>query len=499
MLVLVSLAFSTSSRSSDAITLPVKGGWSFTAYSNREPFSEAYVQSFSSVFSSAEMQQLGLYPGNAGDHMIQSWQDAEYLEQGNIAVMQSHGNIFGPDLDYVPGVASRAVNWYEWGDLGRTQWVAIGGCDVLGFTIAPSGAPSPYWPAAARWNTAFRGITGILGYRSSSWYRPQDRGLAANTARIFATRLTAGDTFYLAWRHAADYLHRVIGRTAEIAVFASSQEALSDTLYAFKADRLQSLDVGSVRRTHVGRGWGPCYHYPSKVDENGIPIDYRICPPKPFQKSFDAPATLFAESFTEVSRSLAVLEVTSQGSAVAMALGDLSGTYEMVVDEAGLEILRIWSFPINPSTREPQVLVNRIQDAVQDTGVVLVQDSLPGDSDVLDGSTDVSLVPHIDSGSESVRMDTFGITLEYLDKELRIVESPMLYLSDTGRQQVISMNRTMADDVFNALTEEGWRVYVQPTEVIYNVDSSADRVTPSIAVNAIIERSRLRQSIQILQ
>lgn len=263
------------------------GGWSFTAYSNPEAFSETVVQSFAAYASSIGMDNKGTYPGNAKNYMIEQYnQDKDYIERSHLALIDSHGNVFGPDLEYVPRSRS-GFSWYQWGDEGLLQWIMIQGCDCLGFPIFPDGRPAPFYPSPDRWDGAFLGISGLLGYRSASYYQksllsPQliaDAGLPihtmslpADTAAVLVNAVASGQTFFDAWTAAADFLHRSLDVQAEVAVFASAEACLRDSVGSFYPERKLGLEASSIRYRRVGSGKAPIYHYCDRVDLAGNPL-----------------------------------------------------------------------------------------------------------------------------------------------------------------------------------------------------------------------------------
>ena len=245
----------------------IKGGWSYTAFSNDEPYSRAFVNGFSRVFSAMRMENLGTYPGNARNSMLQQ-NDDQYVELGNIAVLQSHGSVWGPDLEFLP--STFGTWWYNWGDKHKLQWVLIGGCDCLGYSTYPNGEISDYHPRVDRWDRVFDGISGVLGYRSDSYYSPNDINLADRAGVHLASRLVNGATFVDAWRSTATYVHRSLGRRAEMTVFASSVSALSDNLRTFEQSRPIGLDQRTISTYSIGTGSGPTFRgYCPNVDYDG--------------------------------------------------------------------------------------------------------------------------------------------------------------------------------------------------------------------------------------
>lgn len=246
---------------------PIKGGWTHTSYSNDEPYSRSFVAGFSREFSAMQMENLGTYPGNANNEMIQQNGD-QYIEVGNIAVMQSHGSVWGPDLTYLPSLFG--TWWYDWGGKNKLQWVLIGGCDCLGYAKYPNGQISDYHPRVDRWDRVFQGVSGVLGYRSDSWYQPTNTSLADRAGSVLARRLTNGASFVEAWRTMATYVHRSLGRRAEVAVFASSKAALQDNLVDFEQSRPKGVDQSTISTQVIGAGSGPTYSgYCPSVDFDG--------------------------------------------------------------------------------------------------------------------------------------------------------------------------------------------------------------------------------------
>lgn len=246
----------------------IEGGWSFTAYSNREAFAMEFARGFSTSFSSHRMEDLGTYPGNARNSMIEVGNDRKFIEAGNLAVLQCHGNPYSIDLEYVPQVA-RSPYFYKWGERGRLQWVLCSGCDVLGFPVYPDGRPSSRYPDPSRWMDSFKGLSGILGYRSGSWYAQNNPGLGRMSGNVLAEELVSGRTFWGAWRAMADFLHRRLSQKAEACLFANSVAAVADTLKSYALDRTHQLDMSAMRRALVGHGSAAYYHYCDRVDESG--------------------------------------------------------------------------------------------------------------------------------------------------------------------------------------------------------------------------------------
>ena len=249
----------------------IKGGWQYTAFSNAEDFSNAVVNGFAATMDDAKMEQVGLYPGNAKESMIRWYADSEFIEAGNISLLHCHGNPWvGPSLEYMP---TPMLNWpgtFEWGDRGKLMWVGLGGCDILGFSTYPDGRVAAECnPRPDRWDSMFKGISGVLGYRSSSWYSKDNPTLGALTGSTFANSLLSGMTFFEAWFTAGDFLHRNIGRQAEIAVFVSSKDALEDTLEKYSLERNVGIYPPGIRRRLVGRGPAPQFDYCEQVNEDG--------------------------------------------------------------------------------------------------------------------------------------------------------------------------------------------------------------------------------------
>lgn len=248
-----------------------KGGWSFTGFSNAEAFAIQATNGFAHAFKSANMENAGTYAGNAKNHMIYSFgNDKKYIERGNFSFIVSHGSpTDGPNVEHMP-LNNKSWNLVEWGEAGRLQWVGMTGCDILGFPTYPDGTIAfDCWPRPERWNGIFQGVSGILGYRSGSYYQANNLNLAKSTGEVLSHELTSGATFFDAWISMADYLHRRLDQMAEVAVFASSTDSLSDSLTSFVPERNLGLDLLSIRRAMVGRSRPAHYNYCERVDERG--------------------------------------------------------------------------------------------------------------------------------------------------------------------------------------------------------------------------------------
>lgn len=245
------------------------GGWSFTAYSNGEPFSVGAVKGYAQEMERHRMDNRGVYAGSAQNTMLRALGDREYVEACNIAFIQSHGNTSGPDVEYHPP-ASATYGLYRWGDRGKLQWIACGGCDILGLVTYPNGSLAAHkYPNPSRWNIAFQGISGILGFRSSSYYQPRNYRLGSNFGAMFAREFCNGKTLWHAWVLATDYLHRMIGVRAEACVHVNSELSLNDKVTSYNLERKKVHDINSLRRQLVGRGGSPTYSYCHQVDSNG--------------------------------------------------------------------------------------------------------------------------------------------------------------------------------------------------------------------------------------
>jgi hypothetical protein len=283
------------------------GSWPFTAFSNAENYSKFVIQGFRDASEAQGDASLGYYDGNAKNRMLRSYgDDSNYIEKGNLAVISSHGNIYGVNVEYSPVSGEKLVADFEWGNNGVLQWVLIDGCEMLGFAKGPDGKPAAnargWWGedlSALRWNGAFAGISGMCGYRSMSWYVPGfvselspwiDKGPRLGYAKGKLTRdlLSAGHTFPSAWTRSADWIHRNLRRGADVTIYASHPECLGDTLTTFASDRRMGVDLNSVISAIVGAG-PPEYDYPTTVDADGNP-------------TASAPAKLAAPADHEVVR-----------------------------------------------------------------------------------------------------------------------------------------------------------------------------------------------------
>lgn len=149
-------------------------GWTCGAFSNPKTFSTSAAQTFVNACSNISMGVSFAYPGNAKNSMLEISQDAQYIERAMLVAVYGHGNIYGPDVEYVPHLRSLQYPWHVWGDLGIQRWIFVGGCDALGFPVKPDGQPVANADEAPpmRWSGTFAGISGICGYRSESWYVP---------------------------------------------------------------------------------------------------------------------------------------------------------------------------------------------------------------------------------------------------------------------------------------------------------------------------------------
>ena len=272
-------------------------GWLCGAFSNPESFSTAAAQTFVSAGNNIGMGISFVYPGNAKNAMIESsdygGQDSQYIERTMLAAMYGHGNLFGPDLEYVPHFNILQAPWHKWGDLGVLRWVFLSGCDALGFPVDPGGhavAASDIAPPT-RWSGTFAGISGICGYRSESWYIPgfqQMMPLSQNFdveilqvgsgyAQTLVDQMNALNTFWGSWVQAASWLHGQLSRQAQPACFVNRAESLGEHLKNYLWDRRSGLAVPSIQWTTVGSGTAPVYEpgYCPTCDANG----HSTCPP----------------------------------------------------------------------------------------------------------------------------------------------------------------------------------------------------------------------------
>ncbi len=451
------------------------------------------------------MDNVGTYPGNAKNDMISSWGDANYLEASHLAVMQCHGSVWGPNLEYVPRL-EKNVGQYEWGEGGKTQWVVIGGCDVLGYTINVDGTPSHHYPRANRWNDSFKGISGILGYRSSSWYRPTDRGLAASTARLFASRLLSGETFWNAWISATDYVHRVIGRKAEAAVFPNSREALRDTLLQFRSERTDGLDESSIRRRTVGRGRAPCYHYCHHVDANGeLRCDHACSPKEALAAKHEVSPGFFLDpGLGDATQTLQTyrLERESNTTLGTQVLAGLGGEYQDVLGDNGDLLLRRWNVPRNGDGPQADELVTRFREAANADGITFMVDEREAD---LAGEGDgaikcIALDPVISDAQGDVTISDYGVVLEWRDEDLIVSEGPRLKITPTGQSKTINLDRQALIGALAGFVEENWTVDVTDVGAMYlpKVDGGEWVLQATLAAHAIVQREETRQAVQVL-
>lgn len=279
-------------QTSSATTLALRGdvgglgvGWSCGAYSNPETFSKAAAEQFASACSRVGMSVGFLYPGNAKNEMILQ-KDSDSLEKVHLIAMYGHGSPWGPDLEYVPSANIMSWSSYKWGDAGVSRWIFIGGCDAIGFPVfTDDGSPAPNaYPSLHRFGSAMQGVSGICGYRSSSWYIPGFQALSPinewgtiDMTRVgggygaeLANRMGALQSFYDAWTGSAHWLHNQLGRGAEVAAICNTTDNNGEHLQNYRADRRNGVDVGSVRRTAVGSGTAPEYHYCEVVDRQGM-------------------------------------------------------------------------------------------------------------------------------------------------------------------------------------------------------------------------------------
>lgn len=260
-------------------------GWTCGAFSNPENFSTAAAQTFVTGCNKIGMGISFVYPGNAKNSMLETPQDAQYIERAMLVAIYGHGNIFGPDVEYVPTLRLLQFPWHVWGDLGVMRWVFVGGCDALGFPVKPDGMPVLNSDQAPpnRWSGTLGGISGICGYRSASWYVPgfqqmmplmEYEGISimqvgSGYAQTLVNNMGALNTFWGSWVQAGNWLHGQLNHLAEAAVFVNHPESLNEHLKNYLWHRQGGLDFASIRRHMVGKGAAPVYHYCDTCDANG--------------------------------------------------------------------------------------------------------------------------------------------------------------------------------------------------------------------------------------
>lgn len=497
------LACSLLLKLNDANAQPIAGGWSFSAYSNNERFSKAYVQGFQNSFERFSMKNKGVYAGNAKNSMISRWGDSSYLETSNIVVMQCHGNTSGPDLEYVP---REFTTWgYKWGDKGRTQWIFIGGCDVLGFTIKPNGKPSSTYPSADRWNRVFKGISGILGYRSSSWYRKNDTNLANNTATVLSNMLTTGNTIVNSWIMSANYLHRVLGVKAEIAIFPNSRESLKDTLSTFNSSRTKNLDVTSIKTQVVGTGKAPCYHYSSKTDESGAPIAYNLCTLK------DKSSIKLNNNTT--CNSLIKFETTklpifkaelAQSSLGQIVLNNHQVSFKEILSVDSKVLLVNCEFSIEQIGMSIDDLISRLIEQANINGITLpiIEDNFYQSANGNSKIKKISMEPHIKLNSnELVRISDYGIELEIFGSTVKMTEAPFFKLSEQIGSKKCGIDSKDLLTVLDSNFEKGQEITILDATPLYILQETQDAITisPKVSVlfNSVINQSNITEQLLV--
>lgn len=460
------------------------GGWAFTAYANREPFAVAVVRGFANEFSSIRMEDRGVYPGNALNSMIERWEDSKYIEAGHFAYLQSHGNVYGPDLEYVPSLALGVWD-YRWGEKGRLQWVALGGCDTLGFPTYANGQMANHHPAPERWNDAFQGISGILGYRSASYYQPSNTVLGANVGILFVRELASGRTFYQSWISSADYLHRTLNVRAEVAAYASSREALGDTLTSFVSRRIRGIDPRSISRTMVGSGGGPHYDYCERVDNDGNPLCGRGLTDgadEPFPGLF-MNCRLASECVT-----LPVLEVAPQSTEESV-LGAIGGGLTSRVSIGS----RFHSYEVTQDPH-PATLLERLASAATKGAIVWL------DGEALDGEGVSGLKRAVSiEGRRIPIFGDYGVSLMRGEHGADLRLSPDLKVGSDCGERTVSLSVDVVINRFSSLLESGEQIILHGAEIVYRLDDfdSPTKLVPAIVVYARVGRASLSSHIAV--
>ncbi|MCK1541897.1 hypothetical protein IVB12_07900 [Bradyrhizobium sp. 179] len=268
-------------------------GWLCGAFSNPENFSTAAAQTFVSALNNIGAGISFVYPGNAKNTMIETTQGAQYIERSMLAAIYGHGNVFGPDVEYVPHIRPAQFPWHVWGGLGVLRWVFIGGCDALAFPLAPDGRPFANSDQAPpmRWNGTLSGISGMCGYRSESWYVPgfqammplmdfEDVGIlqvGSGYAQTLVNAMGALNTFWSSWIQAASWLHNQLNHQAQPACYVNRPESLNEHLKNYLWNRQSGLDVNSIQTVTIGTGTAPQYEpgFCPTCDANG----HANCPP----------------------------------------------------------------------------------------------------------------------------------------------------------------------------------------------------------------------------
>jgi hypothetical protein len=268
-------------------------GWLCGAFSNPENFSTAAAQTFVTALNNIGAGISFVYPGNAKNAMIENTQGSQYIERTMLAAIFGHGNVFGPDVEYVPHLRPLQYPWHVWGGLGVLRWVFIGGCDALAFPLTPDGkafATSDQAPPM-RWSGTLNGISGMCGYRSESWYVPgfqqmmplsefDDVGIlqvGSGYAQTLVNNIGALQTFWASWIQAASWLHNQLNHQAQPACYVNRPESLTEHLKNYLWNRQTGLNVGAIQTVTVGAGAPPQYEpgLCPTCDANGHPN----CPP----------------------------------------------------------------------------------------------------------------------------------------------------------------------------------------------------------------------------
>lgn len=488
----------TLSKSNNTLISPIEGGWSFTAYSNKESFARAMVSGFASAMSAAKMDDMGVYPGTARNHMIEYWDesDNDYIETSHIAFLDCHGNVYGgPDLEYEPAALAKASYRFRWGDLGRLQWVMIAACDVLGYTRRTDGSIADAYPSASRWNQAFRGISGIVGYRSYSWYRANEPGLGSFMAGVVVRELQAGQSFWRAWCAGADWLHSVINNQADAAVFANSLEALSDTLVSFASERREGLALASVRNRIVGRGDTPTYGYTETVtgaDEgsDGVVPALNSVLVSVGERIYAAPDVWLTQTMAE---RLEILPLSIDDLEVRLNVLHVEKLYDLVADTG-----RHLSVFARPEALSPQDVKDLVELIIGKPPYknLLLQYSSQRTGDIHVATVAASVVS---SGRELPILD-FGIAVEHDGKRSIVRIGSLPQLGSTRRVEKLSFDADRARTVFESMTDDGTKVEITSSKLAYTpeLENSTLVLKPVIAVSFVTTKGDMRQSGQIL-
>lgn len=256
----------------------LKGGWSYTTFSNNEPSLRACAQGFSTAFhKKGKMRKKGDFLVNAKNSLIEAELfrgKKKQIEQANLAFICAHGSPNSINLEYHP--TKRLLPYgpkYKWGEGGRLQWVFAMACDSLAYAVDSKGQiiPDADWPFGVdpgRWNEDFRGISGVLGFRSLASYVPSEPLYTQLLGLGFGRRLLEGYSFFDAWIDTQDFYHGSLGIQADVAIYCSSNSSGSDSLRNFTRNRVSGLDRSSIRHRLVGRGQKPNYSMQVNVLES---------------------------------------------------------------------------------------------------------------------------------------------------------------------------------------------------------------------------------------